>query len=1454
MKTNSNVSNTEIFRKIITIGFLISVLSVLSNRLHASDYYWVGDGGNWSDYGVHWATTSGGGVFHTALPSGNDNVYFDENSFSGALQGVNLNVAATCSDMSWVGSGTDMPDFGGGMDLNIYGSLQLESGMTVSLSSQVLFMSDDLGETIDMDEIGLPSVWNVIFNGDGEWTLLDSLSIPNASLQVDKGVFNSGNQLIRSTQINSWIGGIRTINLGASDVYVTWGLNLFSTAGLTFDAGTSHIYTETTSIWLSDPITFYDITFDPGFPSIINLAGQLTFNDINLAVDCDLALESGQVYTVNGTINGVGTCASLFQLSSSFPGEQTTINKTSGSLNLNFAAIADVIGVGGAAFNGINSSDLGNNIGWSISSPVALNYYWIGDGGNWSDVSKWSLSSGGPATICIPSINDNVFFDANSFSAPGEIVNVDANAYCNNMDWTGSGSDSPDLGGWNPLRLKGSLIFESGVTNSNTGTLTFISNNSETITSAGVTINAWSLVFDGGGTFTLTDELNAFQLTLNQGTLITGNNDVNINSFSTNSSSTRQFNLGSSDVNLLGNWSVVNSTGMTLNAGTSTINLTGSFSGGGLVYDDVVLTSIGNAYINDNNSFDSLILAGTGTIDFVFQDGTNQMVNYLIDEGGDCANRKKLKSSFGGIQATITDAAGTNNLDYVEIEDMVVVGGAVFNATNANDLGNNSGWNFTAGVPQTFYWIAGSGNWNDQNNWSMASGGVASGCIPSQIDDVVFDANSFSIGNETVTIDGASYCNNFDMTTAGVGLGALSNNGALNIYGDFLLHNTVDVSSYSGIINYRASSAGNLIDTYGISFQSSMYFNGSGDWSLQSDLYIPSNWSAINFEEGTLNTNNFTVTAASVISNSSLSRSLILGSSTINLLSTWNGWIINDATNFNVTPGTSIITTAASGANTFLGGDEDYNAVVLTSTSAVRIGGSNQFNSLTITSNDISFEGGSTQTFVSAAGLVIPDGTGCSDYTQLTSNGGTVSFVAPAGTFNGDYISINSINVSGGGVFNATNSIGVGDVSGWTISGFAGTDFYWIAGTGNWEDATSWSLSSGGAAATCVPSILDDVHFDVNSFSVPGQVVTIVTNGDCKNMDWTGALNSPDLAGWGILNVNGSLTYISSMSASYSGSINFISSANGNTITSVFPWSWGTVNFNGSGEYSFSDDFSASGLVNFSNGTLNTNNNTINLLSGGSFNSNSTSPRTLNLGSSTLNVDGWSISDPTGLVLNAGTSTIEMSSASWTFVGGNLIYNDVTINQNGGLLNMTGSNTFNQLLLLPGTDLVLDAWSTQTVSDLVVTGTLIGNISIQSSTIGDPATISQSTGTVCGDYLLLQDITAAGGATFITDNTVDNGSNLGWFFGPCIPTAVEEEEMVDSITAYPNPTSGVVTIDVKGNSLERILVFDMTGRRILDISAQQKTIIDLSNQTEGMYLLKAVSKNKSKMIKIVLTK
>ncbi len=48
--------------------------------------------------------------------------------------------------------------------------------------------------------------------------------------------------------------------------------------------------------------------------------------------------------------------------------------------------------------------------------------YWIGDEGNWNDATKWSLASGGPAAFTVPTSNDRVIIDENSFQ------NEDVNA------------------------------------------------------------------------------------------------------------------------------------------------------------------------------------------------------------------------------------------------------------------------------------------------------------------------------------------------------------------------------------------------------------------------------------------------------------------------------------------------------------------------------------------------------------------------------------------------------------------------------------------------------------------------------------------------------------------------------------------------------------------------------------------------------------------------------------------------------------------------------------------------------------------------------------------------------------------------------------------------------------------------------------------------------------------
>lgn len=55
---------------------------------------------------------------------------------------------------------------------------------------------------------------------------------------------------------------------------------------------------------------------------------------------------------------------------------------------------------------------------------------------------------------------------------------------------------------------------------------------------------------------------------------------------------------------------------------------------------------------------------------------------------------------------------------------------------------------------KTFYWIGGSGNWDDPAHWSLASGGATVGIVPTQIDHVIVDENSFSgSGNIMLTSD-----------------------------------------------------------------------------------------------------------------------------------------------------------------------------------------------------------------------------------------------------------------------------------------------------------------------------------------------------------------------------------------------------------------------------------------------------------------------------------------------------------------------------------------------------------------------------------------------------------------------------------------------------------------------------------------------------------------------------
>ena len=79
------------------IKILFSIL--FCTNLNASDYFWVGGQSKWSQFSNHWATTSGGNIFHSSVPTASDNVFFDANSTT-YLDTVFIDVPASCNNLT----------------------------------------------------------------------------------------------------------------------------------------------------------------------------------------------------------------------------------------------------------------------------------------------------------------------------------------------------------------------------------------------------------------------------------------------------------------------------------------------------------------------------------------------------------------------------------------------------------------------------------------------------------------------------------------------------------------------------------------------------------------------------------------------------------------------------------------------------------------------------------------------------------------------------------------------------------------------------------------------------------------------------------------------------------------------------------------------------------------------------------------------------------------------------------------------------------------------------------------------------------------------------------------------------------------------------------------------------------------------------------------------------------
>lgn len=176
--------------------FLTGIILLFSLASQADDYYWIGGTGEWSDIN-HWANTSGGTILHNTPPSADDDVYFDENSFTGNNQIVTVNTEnAVCKTLDW-SAVTHIPTFVNSTSVNfkIFGSFILSPNMLYDYAGTLTFESTTPGNVLVTGEHELLN--NIIFDGIGvEWELQDSLNV-SGNIFLNYGTLHTNSQTIK---------------------------------------------------------------------------------------------------------------------------------------------------------------------------------------------------------------------------------------------------------------------------------------------------------------------------------------------------------------------------------------------------------------------------------------------------------------------------------------------------------------------------------------------------------------------------------------------------------------------------------------------------------------------------------------------------------------------------------------------------------------------------------------------------------------------------------------------------------------------------------------------------------------------------------------------------------------------------------------------------------------------------------------------------------------------------------------------------------------------------------------------------------------------------------------------------------------------------------------------------------------------------------------------------------
>jgi fibronectin-binding autotransporter adhesin len=658
------------------------------------------------------------------------------------------------------------------------------------------------------------------------------------------------------------------------------------------------------------------------------------------------------------------------------------------------------------------------------------------------------------------------------------------------------------------------------------------------------------------------------------------------------------------------------------------------------------------------------------------------------------------------------------------------------------------------------FWVGGTANWDGTagTKWATTSGGAGGASVPTSVDDVFF--TNLSTGTCTISAGntGAKSINCTGFT------GTIAGSADITVSGSVTLSAAMTYT-HTGTMTFNANAT---ITTAGKTF-SGITVNGSGiTVQLADALNIAAR--VITVTQGTFTTNDYSITAGTLTSNNSNTRTINLGSSTVTL-SLNTPLTFTTSTNLTFNAGTSQINLSSATA-TLQGGSQTFYNVSFTSTasSSQIINGSNTFNNFTVTGRT---SAGIANISISANqtinGTLSTTGTAGNRRVFFSSDTYGVRRTltvnsAPSLTdadFRDIIVNGTSAPISGTRIGNRGACVGITFSTPKTV--------YWnLAGAQNWS-ANGWATTSTGSPSTDNFPLPQDTATFTNAGSVTGTITLDAALQFTGTVDMSGRTSAMTLA-TGVTTVYGNWTNGSGVTIISSNILTF-SGEGTKTITSAgIAFAGGiTVDIYG-GSVELADALSVSSQnLTVTNGTFDTKNYSV---TAGSLSSSNSNVRTIKLGSSTVTLSGATAVDfttPTNLTFNAGTSTINLTLQSAVFQGGGQTFNNVSFTATAitGVRTIQEANTFNNLsLTASGTGTSqLSINANQTITGtLTCSGTLATQRGLVfSATIGTNRTITANA--IVANDCDFRDITLAGSAAGASPTRAgDCGGNSGITF------------------------------------------------------------------------------------------